>query len=494
MSESLNLIEGRNLSSPRDYKSRIEPRLPDTGKSRIKTALFISLGVLITGAVASQFFGGPETREIQPAADSSSPIANPQRVTLSLPLPALKKDGDESPAVYSEPKSAIVPQKVIPVEKKQANGSLKQLQHTVKSGENLSIIFSKLDLSKNELHEIVHSGSISKELKSLRAGKKLSIYVTEQNKVKRLVYEKNRIDSIVATRTEQGFNVTRKSKEIDRHQTFASARIQSSLFNDAKKAGVSDKTIMELANVFGWDIDFALDLRENDQFSILYEKQFVDGKEINAGNILAAEFTNRGKTFRAVRYIDSEGHSNYFTPEGDSMRKTFLRTPVDFARISSRFNLKRKHPVLNRIRAHKGVDYAASTGTPIKTTGDGKIIFRGRKGGYGRVVIVQHGQRYTTLYAHLSKFHGKRRNGSHVKQGQVIGYVGKSGLATGAHLHYEFRVNGVHRNPLTVSLPQAESIPKQYLAEFNRQTQPLISQLDQVKTVRLAQVSGLASP
>jgi murein DD-endopeptidase MepM/ murein hydrolase activator NlpD len=244
---------------------------------------------------------------------------------------------------------------------------------------------------------------------------------------------------------------------------------------------------MELANIFGWDIDFALDLRKNDQFSILYEKQFVDGEEIAAGNILAAEFSNRGKTFRAVRFVDPKGHANYFTPDGNSMRKTFLRTPVDFARISSRFNLKRKHPVLNQIRAHKGVDYAASTGTPIKATGDGKIIFRGWKGGYGRVVIVQHGQRYTTLYAHLSKFNHKRKKGGYVKQGQIIAYVGKSGLATGPHLHYEFRVNGVHRNPLTVPLPHAKPITKQYLAEFSKQTQPLISQLDQIKTVRLAQ-------
>jgi murein DD-endopeptidase MepM/ murein hydrolase activator NlpD len=250
---------------------------------------------------------------------------------------------------------------------------------------------------------------------------------------------------------------------------------------------------MELANIFGWDIDFALDLRKNDQFSILYEKQFVDGEEIAAGNILAAEFSNRGKIFRAVRFVDPKGHSNYFTPEGDSMRKTFLRTPVDFARISSRFNLKRKHPVLNRIRAHKGVDYAASTGTPIKTTGDGRIIFRGRKGGYGRVVIVQHGQRYTTLYAHLSKFHSKRRSGSYVKQGQTIGYVGMSGLASGPHLHYEFRVNGVHRNPLTVSLPHAKPIDRKYLAAFKQQAQPLMSQLNQIKTVRLAQ-SSVSSP
>lgn len=491
MGVSLIFIKAKTLSSPRDYKSRIESTLPNAGQSRVKAALLASFGLLVTGTIASQFIGESATPEVLSEAKKPHET-NPQRVTLKLALPEPKQDRGETYRTVDN-ETAAIQQKKPPVEK-QEMPSLKRLQHTVKRGENLSIIFSKLDLSKSELHEIVHSGTVSGELKSLQVGKKISIHVSAQNKIERLVYEKNRINSIVAVRTEQGFEVKKKSKHIERHQAFASARIESSLFNDAKKAGVSDKTIMELANVFGWDIDFALDLRTDDQFSILYEKQFVDGEEIGAGNILAAEFTNRGKTYRAVRYVDAKGHSNYFTPDGDSMRKTFLRNPVDFARISSRFNLKRKHPVLNRIRAHKGVDYAASTGTPIKTTGDGKIIFRGRKGGYGRVVIVQHGQRYTTLYAHLSKFHGKRRNGSHVKQGQVIGYVGKSGLATGPHLHYEFRVNGVHRNPLTVSLPQAKSIPKQYLAEFNRQTEPLISQLDQIKTVRLAQAGEISTP
>lgn len=489
------MIEGSTLSSPKDYKLRIESTHSNRGKGKLKTVLSVTAGLLVTGVIASQFFGNPDKQEL--SVESQAQVsAKPQRVTVSLPLPKLKQERGNNQVTTNPEHATTSTTKPLSADE-QTNNSLKKLQHTVKSGDNLSLIFSKLDLSKRELHEIVHSGPISKELKSLRVGKKLSIFVTPENEVERLIYEKNHIDSIVATRAEQGYEVSKKSKQIERHQAFASATIQSSLFNDAKNAGIPDKTIMELANVFGWDIDFALDIRQNDYFSILYEKQFVDGEEISAGNILAAEFTNRNKTFRAVRYVDPKGDANYFTPEGHSMRKTFLRTPVDFARISSRFNLKRKHPVLNRIRAHKGVDYAASTGTPIKTTGDGKIIFRGRKGGYGRVVIVQHGQCYTTLYAHLSKFHGKRRNGSYVKQGQTIGYVGQSGLASGPHLHYEFRVNGVHRNPLTVPLPHAKPIAKQYLAEFSRQTHPLISQLDQIKTVRLAQASvanNLTSP
>jgi murein DD-endopeptidase MepM/ murein hydrolase activator NlpD len=242
---------------------------------------------------------------------------------------------------------------------------------------------------------------------------------------------------------------------------------------------------MQLSEIFAWDIDFALNLRKNDQITVVYEKLFVDDKEIGTGNIISAEFVNQGHSYTAVRFEDVQGNASYFSPDGKSMRKPFLRTPVNFARISSHFNLKRRHPVLNRIRAHKGVDYAAKTGTPVKTTGDGKIIYRGRKGGYGRVVIVQHGKSYRTLYAHLSNYRKGQKVGSRVKQGQTIGYIGKSGLATGPHLHYEFRVNGVHRNPLTVKLPHTDPIKKSLLAEFKKQTQPLIAQLNKVKASHL---------
>ena len=246
---------------------------------------------------------------------------------------------------------------------------------------------------------------------------------------------------------------------------------------------------MELASLFGWDVDFVLDIREGDSFSVMYEEHFLDGEKIDEGPILAAQFTNQGNTFTALRYTDSAGDSNYFTPDGYSMRKAFLRSPVDFARISSRFNLQRKHPVLNRIRAHKGVDYAASTGTPIKSAGDGKIIFRGVKGGYGNVVIVQHGGNITTLYAHMKSFKRGQSVGSRVKQGQVIGFVGSSGLATGPHLHYEFRLNGVHKNPLTVKLPQAEPVAKAEKGSFDLAANKLMVQLETYQATQVAQLN-----
>ncbi|MCF6250697.1 MAG: peptidoglycan DD-metalloendopeptidase family protein [Methylococcaceae bacterium] len=359
------------------------------------------------------------------------------------------------------------------------------ISHKIKHGESLSTIFSKLDLSKTDLHYIIHANDLGKQFASLSTGKNLIVKTDSKGLLQQLVYHKNAIDTLKATRINDSFDVELISKPIERKITSTQATISSSLFLDGKEAGLSDKLIMQLADIFAWDIDFALSLRKGDQFTLVYEKIFVDGKEIDSGNIISAEFVNRGHSFTAVRFEEKEGSASYFTPEGKSMRKAFLRTPVDFARISSYFNLKRKHPVLNRIRAHKGVDYAAKKGTKIKTTGDGKIIYRGRKGGYGRVVIVQHGQKYSTLYAHMSSYKKGQKVGSRVKQGQVIGYVGMSGLATGPHLHYEFRVNGVHRNPLTVKLPHAKPIKKSLLAEFKKQTQPLIAQLNKVKASHL---------
>jgi murein DD-endopeptidase MepM/ murein hydrolase activator NlpD len=237
---------------------------------------------------------------------------------------------------------------------------------------------------------------------------------------------------------------------------------------------------MELAIIFGWDIDFALDIREGDSFSVIYDDLYIEGKPLRHGDILAAEFVNNGTTYRAVRYTDANGHGDYFSPDGKSMRKAFLRTPVAFGRISSYFSTARFHPILNRIRAHKGVDYAAPIGTPVKATGDGKVVFVGTRGGYGNAIELQHGARYSTLYGHLSHFARGLHRGDHVRQGQIIGYVGMTGLATGPHLHYEFRIDGVHRNPLKVQFPDAAPISAQYKQDFVVVSRRLLAQLETV--------------
>ena len=358
---------------------------------------------------------------------------------------------------------------------------LQIISHEIKSGENLSAIFSDLEFSKTDLHNIVHANEIGNQFAAITPGKSLVAEIDSNGQLQQLKYQKNAIETLVATRIDDNFEVEIISKTIETKTVSTQATIRNSLFLDGKSAGLSDNVIMQLAGIFAWDIDFALNLRKGDQFTVVYQKRFVDDNEIDSGKIISAEFINRGRSYRAVRFEDKKGNASYFTPEGDSLRKAFLRTPIAFARVSSPFNLKRKHPVLNRIRAHKGVDYAASTGTPIKSTADGKIIYRGRKGGYGRVVIVQHRQKYSTLYAHMSKYRKGQKVGSRVKQGQTIGYVGKSGLATGPHLHYEFRINGRHRNPLTVKLPHSLPIQKSLLAEFKIQTRPLIEQLNKAK-------------
>lgn len=357
---------------------------------------------------------------------------------------------------------------------------------TLKSGDNLSLLFQRAGLSNTSLYELMQSNTETKQLTKLHPGQQFHFEI-DNKKLHRLTYQKDKLNKVAFSRSEAGFNYEQISLKPDIIVAFREAKIENSLFLAGTNAGMEQSLIMEVANIFGWDIDFALDIRSNDRFSLLYEEHFLDGEKLRNGPILAAEFTNQGKTFRAVRYTDSSDNSNYFTPEGNSMRKAFLRTPVDFARISSHFNLKRKHPILNRIRAHKGTDYAAPTGTPIKAAGDGKITWAGNKGGYGRTVMIQHGQSYKTLYAHMSKYGRGIKNGTRVKQGQIIGYVGSSGLATGPHLHYEFYLNGAVRNPVRVNLPKAKAIAASELSNFRIQTQPIVAALqDYQKNIQIA--------
>jgi murein DD-endopeptidase MepM/ murein hydrolase activator NlpD len=357
---------------------------------------------------------------------------------------------------------------------------------TVRSGNSIAYIFAKLGLPPQQLHAIVSQGGAANNLEKIYPGQKIRFLTDKHEGLLRLEVQIDELSSLTVARSGDEFETSTTHRTPERRISNASGTINSSLYIAAQQAGLSDNLTMELANIFGWDIDFALDIRTGDQFTVLYEELYLDGEKIDNGNILAAEFVNSGKTFQAVRYTDPGGKSGYYSLDGNSMRKAFLRTPVDYRRISSKFSLGRKHPILNKIRAHKGVDYAASSGTPIKVTGDGKIIHRGTKGGYGNTIIVQHGSKYSTLYAHMSRYRGGLRKGSRVKQGQTIGYVGSSGLATGAHLHYELRVNGVHRDPLRVKLPGAPPLDKKYLADFRKKSIALIVQLDTIRGVQIA--------
>ena len=357
---------------------------------------------------------------------------------------------------------------------------------TVASGDTLSTLFNKVGVSSTTLHSVLASSKDAKRFTQIKVGQALSFELDEQGELTRLSTKVSDLETIVLTKQEHGFKFESDKITPETRSTYTRGVITSSLFVAARNADLSHSLTMDLANIFGYDIDFAMDIRKGDEFEVIYEEKVVQGKRVGTGNILAARFTNKGKTYSAIRHTDAQGNTSYYNADGNSMRKAFIRTPVDFARISSRFSNGRKHPILNKIRAHKGVDYAAPHGTPIKSAGDGRVVLAGRKGGYGNTVIIKHGRSYQTLYAHMQGFAKGIRNGATVKQGQIIGYIGTTGLSTGPHLHYEFQVNGVHVDPLSQKLPMADPLLASEKKRFLQKSAPLLARMDQEKATLLA--------
>ncbi|WP_428550621.1 OapA family protein [Pseudomonas edaphica] len=357
---------------------------------------------------------------------------------------------------------------------------------TVAKGDTLSTLFEKVGLPAATVNEVLASDKQAKQFTQLKHGQKLEFELAADGQLKSLHSTLSDLESIALTKGTKGFAFNRITTKPVTRSAYVHGVINSSLSQSAARAGLSHSMTMDMASVFGYDIDFAQDIRQGDEFDVIYEQKVANGKVVGTGAILSARFTNRGKTYTAVRYTNKQGNTSYYTADGNSMRKAFIRTPVDFARISSRFSMGRKHPILNKIRAHKGVDYAAPRGTPIKAAGDGKVLLAGRRGGYGNTVIIQHGNTYRTLYGHMQGFAKGVSTGSNVKQGQVIGYIGTTGLSTGPHLHYEFQVNGVHVDPLGQKLPMADPIAKAERARFLQQSQPLMARMDQERSTLLA--------
>ncbi|MFO3721878.1 peptidoglycan DD-metalloendopeptidase family protein [Pseudomonas sp. HLMP] len=357
---------------------------------------------------------------------------------------------------------------------------------TVARGDTLSTLFAKVGLPANVVHDVLASSKQAKQFSQLKHGQVLQFEFDKDGQLASLHSKVSSLESIRLTRTAKGYSFAREVSKPVVRTAYTHGVIKSSLSASAQRAGLSHSMTMDMARILGYDIDFAQDIRQGDEFDVVYEQKIMDGKVIGTGNILSARFTNRGKTYTAVRYTNKQGNTSYYTADGKSLRKAFIRTPVDFARISSRFSNGRKHPILNKIRAHKGVDYAAPRGTPIKAAGDGKVLLAGRRGGYGNTVIIAHGNTYKTLYGHMQGFAKGIRTGSSVKQGQVIGYIGTTGLSTGPHLHYEFQVNGVHVDPLSQKVPMADPIAKSERQRFLQQSQPLIARMDQEKATLLA--------
>ena len=467
-----------------DYKQSSHQKSP---KQTHRTLAMVSAIVLMVMGVVIANVNTPDDQAPVEVAVTNIQAAKVETISLNLEV----KPEDSNLKFITEPTSKIETSEEIEVvlteieDSTNQESELKVESIKIKSGDSLSTIFNKRGFNQ-ELHSIMQLGKPVKELKSVHPNQVIHIHTQDDNLVAvELETSINRKLKIIKQNDQ--YIVDELVRDFEIRKEVASSTITNSLFLAGQRVGMSDSLIMELANIFGWDIDFALDIRTGDHFSVIYEEMYLDGNKIKDGAIIAAEFVNAGESYRAIRYTDSKGKTDYYSQNGRSMRKPFLRTPVDFARVSSGFNLRRKHPVLNKIRAHRGVDYAASTGTPIKASGDGKIIHRGTKGGYGRTIIIKHGTQYSTLYAHMYKYARNTQTGKRVKQGQIIGYVGSSGLATGPHLHYEFRINGVHRNPLTVKLPDAKPLPKEELIRFVNNSANIIAQLDTFSSTMLAQ-------
>ena len=339
---------------------------------------------------------------------------------------------------------------------------------TIRRGDTLGTIFKHQGFDTG-LPLAITAAEPGALLKKIRVGRELSFGLNPDGELARVVYPLDALERVVVEIGAADSSIL--SIYIDRHsfetrERITVGEIDSSLYQAAIDAGVSVQVVMEMVEVFGWDIDFALDLRKGDSFIIVHEEYMQGDDKLADGHIMAAEFVNRGETYRTIRFTDSNNEASYYTPKGESMRGTFLRTPVQFSRISSRFTTGRFHPILQRWRAHRGVDYAAPTGTPIRATADGKVMHVGTNGGYGKAVVLQHAGRFSTLYGHLSGYRKGLKNGTEVRQGDTIGYVGSTGLATGPHLHYEFRVDGVHRNPLTYKFPKQGPVPEQDMVRF----------------------------
>ncbi len=342
----------------------------------------------------------------------------------------------------------------------------KKIHYLIKSGDSLALIGNKLGVSPNDIHLLSVSKPYGKLLKKIRPGEKLTFMLGQDEILTKLIYQPQPLKLFSFDKKHTYFTSSLTNISPNRDVTFNHGIIEQSLFLSSQKAGLPDALTMRIAQIFQWDIDFVLDIRPGDSFFVMYEELFIDNQFIGHGEILAAEFINRNKSYIAILFEDKNGSKDFYNLDGESMRKAFLRAPVEFSRISSSFNLRRKHPLHKTVRAHRGIDYAAPNGTPIIAAGDGRVTKASRTRANGRYVVIQHGQQFVTKYLHLSNFGTGIKAGRNVKQGQIIGYVGQTGYATGPHLHYEFLVNGVHKNPRTVQLPKAMPIKKENRRNF----------------------------
>ena len=359
-------------------------------------------------------------------------------------------------------------------------------EERIARGDTLASLLTRLGVYDEDSRHFLQVAQGSKALGSLSPGRSVLGRVTSSGQLLLFRYLLSDQTLITVSRVGDSFRIGEESVALESHTIMRSGEIISSLFGATDAADVPDSIASQMAEVFSGDIDFHKDLRRGDHFSLVYESFYFQGQMVKTGRLLAAEFTNQGKRYQAVYFKDPNGREGYYTPEGQSLKRAFLKSPMPFNRISSGFTRARLHPVLKIWRAHKGVDYAAPTGAPVRAVADAVVGFAGRQGGYGNIVVLKHKSPYSTAYAHLSRFAKGVKQGARVSQGQVIGYVGSTGLASGPHLHYEFRVNNTQQNPLALKLPSSYTLDGRYRAQFSATAKLLVMQLDLLRGTNLA--------
>lgn len=420
----------------------------------------------------------------------SLPSARIQATTPPMAIKSAPQTNQTNKTVVKklEPKK-VEPKKVEPkkVELKKnpiVNSSEWKIIKT-RPGDTLAGVFNRAGISAKTLHAIIKNNPHAKVLAAIKPNQELQLLVNNQT-LEKMIMPFTSTQNLVVYKEGNLYKSKINSRKMSSHNHFVTATIQGSLYSTAKRNNIPYKLIQQMTDIFTWEIDFARDVRAGDQFTIIYKAFYIEDKQVGTGDILAVSYKNGGRTFQAVRHTNRNGQSDYFTPQGSGLKKAFNRYPIRFSHISSTFTLSRYHPILHYRRAHKGVDLAARIGTPIQATGDGRIEMIGRQSGYGNMIKINHSQIYSTIYGHMLKFQKGLSKGDFVRRGQIIGYVGQTGLASGPHCHYEFHINRQPKNPTTVDLPKSPPISGRELANFKANTNTLLAQLKLYEQGRLA--------
>ncbi|KTD22117.1 peptidase, M23/M37 family [Legionella lansingensis] len=454
-------------SFPHKHKTSYSPTdlaLPESGQSSI-------IPPIVAQEIATERKPASSINAVKPSQNDR--IAN---------APPKTKMADKQPSV-EVPKPEANPKKALPAKVAAQNNDWKIIK--TRSGDSLTTVFKRLGLSPQTLQAIMRGNPHAKALSQLKTDQEIQLLIKKQT-LEKMILPYTNLEELVVVREGQRYKTKILTRKTTSQNHIVAATVHGSLYGTAKRNNIPYKLVQQMTEIFTWDINFAKDIRAGDQFIIMYQALYVGDKLVGAGDILAVKYKTRGRTYEAIRHTDRRGHSDYYSLQGTSLKKAFERYPLRFSHISSPFSLSRYHPILHYRRPHKGVDLAAPIGTPIRATGDGRIEIIGRQSGYGNMIKINHNKTYSTIYGHMLKFQKGLSRGDFVKRGQIIGYVGQTGLASGPHCHYEFHINRQPKNPTTVNLPRGFPIEAREMASFKANSAKLLAQLKLFEQTRLA--------